>query len=155
MPSEALNALWFLVPAGVANMAPVFAAKLWPGWDLPVNKIMFGAHKTWRGLVSGVVAAFLTGWVMGMGGIVGAFLGLGALVGDLGKSLVKRRMGMAPGKSWFPWDQVDWVAGMIIVSWPMVRWTIVEIVWLSGLGLGLHLVVKMIGYVVKVNERYI
>jgi len=71
------------------------------------------------------------------------------------KSFCKRRMGIAPGKSWFPWDQIDWVVGTMVMSWPVVRWTIWEVAALVFLGLGLHLLVKVIGYVIKVNESYI
>ncbi|OGC92463.1 hypothetical protein A2899_02445 [Candidatus Amesbacteria bacterium RIFCSPLOWO2_01_FULL_49_25] len=149
MRSEIVKMLWFLGVAGVANMAPVFAAKLWPKWDWPINGILFGSHKTWRGLVFGVGIAGI------VGGGLGALSGFGALMGDLVKSFCKRRMGIAPGKSWFPWDQIDWVVGTMVMSWPVVRWTIWEVAALVFLGLGLHLLVKVIGYVIKVNESYI
>jgi hypothetical protein len=58
---------WFLVPAGFANMAPIFAAKLFPSWKTPVdygypvNDVrLFGDHKTIRGLVSGTLIGGIT-----------------------------------------------------------------------------------------------
>lgn len=149
MPAEFIKIMWLLVLAGVANMAPVFAAKLWPKWNGPVNEKMFGSHKTWRGLVCGV------GVVTLVGGVTGVVAGVGALVGDMVKSFCKRRMGIAPGKTWFPWDQIDWVVGMIIFTWPIQRWSGGQIIWLIFIGLGLHLLVKAIGYFVKVNKDVI
>jgi hypothetical protein len=32
-----LEAIWFLLPAGAANTAPVFAQKLFPTWDAPAD----------------------------------------------------------------------------------------------------------------------
>ena len=59
-----LFALWFFLPAGVANMAPVFADKIpaLRNWTLPLDfghkfhgKRIFGDNKTWRGLLLGIV----------------------------------------------------------------------------------------------------
>ena len=48
--------------------------------------------------------------------LLGALMGGGALVGDLVKSFIKRRLNVPPGKPWFPWDQLDWIAGAILFS---------------------------------------
>lgn len=48
--------------------------------------------------------------------LIGSLTGGGALVGDMVKSFIKRRLGKPPGKPWFPWDQLDWIAGAIIVG---------------------------------------
>ena len=45
--------------------------------------------------------------------LLGALMGGGALIGDLVKSFIKRRLNQPPGKPWFPWDQLDWIAGVI------------------------------------------
>jgi len=58
-----LRALWIFLPAYVANMAPVFVAKLLPGWNAAVDggrigkdgNRLLGAGKTWRGLAGGAV----------------------------------------------------------------------------------------------------
>jgi CDP-2,3-bis-(O-geranylgeranyl)-sn-glycerol synthase len=141
--------IWFLVMAGVANMAPVFAAKFWPNWSKPISEKTFGSHKTWRGLICGVGVATLVGGVMGM------VAGAGALMGDLMKSFLKRRVGIPPGKSWFPWDQTDWIIGMLIFSWPIVKWSTWQAGVLLVVGLGLHLLVRAIGFFVKINKDII
>src|SRR5690348_3806602 len=64
---DLLRALWFLLPAGAANMAPVFAHKPLPSWNMPVDfnctlrgQRLFGSHKTWRGMAAGAAAGALT-----------------------------------------------------------------------------------------------
>jgi CDP-diglyceride synthetase len=36
------------------------------------------------------------------------------MTGDAVKSFFKRRLGITPGKSWFPFDQLDFVLGAIL-----------------------------------------
>ena len=48
--------------------------------------------------------------------LLGALMGGGALMGDLVKSFIKRRLNVPPGKPWFPWDQLDWIAGAMLLS---------------------------------------
>lgn len=63
-----LQALWLFLPAYVANMSPVFSAKLMPWWGKPIDggrmhkdgQRMLGDGKTWRGLFGGAIAAGLT-----------------------------------------------------------------------------------------------
>ena len=67
-----LHGLLVFLPAYVANMSPVFAAKLVPGWKAPIDggrlakdgKPLLGPGKTWRGLVGGAVAGALTALVI-------------------------------------------------------------------------------------------
>lgn len=69
-----LQALWLFLPAYVANMAPVFVAKILPRWNAPIdggrvaadgNRIL-GPGKTWRGLVGGVVLGSMTAVVVAL-----------------------------------------------------------------------------------------
>src|ERR1019366_5185400 len=62
-------ALWFFLPVGLANVTPIFAAQLpiLNKYDAPIDlkhsihgKRIFGDHKTWRGLISGVIIGVLT-----------------------------------------------------------------------------------------------
>jgi CDP-2,3-bis-(O-geranylgeranyl)-sn-glycerol synthase len=93
-----LHALWIFLPAYVANMAPVFVAKVFPRWGAPIDggrvakdgRRLLGAGKTWRGLAGGVVLAGATaiglalwaphwdlmhGWDYGHGGYWGQGIG--------------------------------------------------------------------------------
>src|SRR5690242_18468119 len=98
-------------------MAPVFAKNLFPKWRTPVDLGaelggigIFGSNKTWRGLIAGVFGgALAAAALVALGSVwpdlaratpeasfstvlVGAWLGLWALLGDLVKSFFKRRM---------------------------------------------------------------
>jgi CDP-2,3-bis-(O-geranylgeranyl)-sn-glycerol synthase len=138
-PLDILRALWLFLPAYVANMAPVFVAKLVPGWKAPIDggrvgkdgQRILGPGKTWRGLAGGALAGglvalgvaalaphwgIMAGLDYGVGAVgqarvflFGVAVGLMALVGDFGKSYFKRRRRIERGGSWFPFDQLDFV----------------------------------------------
>lgn len=153
-----LEILWLLLPASVANIAPVIAAKY--AWLKPLNKpIDFGAmyrnkrllgdNKTIRGLTAGVVAAAITGIIQYLAlsnqfiqaitigrydsivhaaGIAAA-IGLAALAGDAVKSFLKRQIAnVGPGNPWRPFDQIDYAIGALIVAAIVVPITITHVV---------------------------
>ena len=66
---ELLLAIWYFLPAGLANAAPVFANKipLLNRWKTPVDfgktysgKRITGDNKTWRGITFGLFVAIVT-----------------------------------------------------------------------------------------------
>lgn len=117
-------ALYSLIPAYVANMAPVLLRKL--PWNAPLDfglklrgERLLGQNKTWRGLIGGtligatacvLISTFY--WPFEFSPIVwGVLSSFGALVGDAVKSFFKRRISIKSGKSWVPFDQVDFTIG--------------------------------------------
>ena len=56
--------------------------------------------------------------------LLGLGCGVGALGGDSIKSLIKRQLGIAPGRSWIPADQLDFVVGGLVVLffWTNLNW---------------------------------
>ena len=94
---------------------------------------IFGKNKTWRGLIAGTLMGALVFWIQILlyeGGITvsislldysawcplfGAMMGLGAIVGDMIESFFKRRIGIKPGKSWVPFDQLDFIIGALML----------------------------------------
>lgn len=161
MVNDILFAFWFFIPAGVANMVPVFAARLpvLARWNAPMDfgktfrgKRIFGQHKTWRGLIAGAVMATITlwvqqylvreyGWFAGAAGqagystlptlVLGSLFAIGALGGDAIKSFFKRQKGVAPGRSWFPFDQVDFIVGAGLATAPFVVLSSMQYVWVT------------------------
>lgn len=135
---------------------------------------LFGDNKTWRGLLVAVVAAgaatTLQGHVVGdaVGDLAvvdwqrvpallfGACMGLGAILGELPNSFVKRRVGIAPGRTtkgpwavvFYVWDQVDLLFG----AWPLVAVWVAPTPRLVGasfvLALALHPLVSLIGWAI-------
>lgn len=102
-----LSALALLV---TANSMPVILARL-PGERysapidagirLPDGQPLFGSHKTWRGLIGGVIASAAVGAALSCGALLGAIFGALALSGDLCSSFLKRRLRQASGH-WVP-----------------------------------------------------
>jgi len=166
---------WFFLPAGVANMAPVFANKipLLNRWNTPLDfgktykgKRIFGDHKTWRGVIFGTLAAGLFGLFQyrviasspestGFIFTATAAMGLGALIGDAVKSFFKRRRGIASGQSWFPYDQTDYIFGGIVFVYPFIQlpaWMMLMILIIYGT---LHVIVSYAGYLLKLKDKAI
>jgi CDP-2,3-bis-(O-geranylgeranyl)-sn-glycerol synthase len=131
-----LQVLWLFVPAYAANMAPVLVEPYFERFAAPIDggrtlggKRILGDHKTWRGLVAGVVAGVVvyelqrllhaSGGAMGLVAmdyashpvLPGLLMGLGTGVGDAVKSFFKRRVAIPPGASWPVFDQLDFFFG--------------------------------------------
>jgi CDP-2,3-bis-(O-geranylgeranyl)-sn-glycerol synthase len=167
-----ITALWLFLPAAIGNAAPVFANKI-PGlnrWTTPLDfgrtyqgKRIFGDHKTWRGVVTGIVAAGLTGFLQyrlsgssafaEMWTLVAAVIGFGALYGDAIESFLKRQVGVPSGQLWFPFDQVDYIVGGLIAVAPLAifSWTEMAVIVVSYFGL--HLLATYIGYLLKLRDQ--
>jgi CDP-2,3-bis-(O-geranylgeranyl)-sn-glycerol synthase len=180
MGVDVLQTLWFFLPAYVGNMAPVLMGDSFESLARPIDGgcslggvRILGDHKTWRGLLAGVVAGALTGllqqllYAAGVGralaavdysaGAValGALMGLGAGVGDAVKSFFKRRVGIAPGASWIGFDQLDFLAGAwafaapVHVPSPLVMLVISPIVFAGSIA------VTAAGYWMHLKEAWL
>jgi len=161
---------YFFLPACAANMMPVFVKKInFLNYPVDFNKEwrgkrILGDHKTWRGLITGIIAGgavfFLqrslssspffsalelfdykkAPWFLGF------VMGFGALFGDLAKSFIKRRLAIAPGRQFIIADQIDWILGLHLVLIPFVRINKSVISLSLVMGGLLHVAVKYIGW---------
>lgn len=178
-----LFALWFFLPAGAANAVPVPAAKLpvLRRWNAPMDfgrtlhgERILGSHKTWRGLICGMIASTIVlwlqqlilahvSWTHSLAGpvdyaslptlVMGPLFGFGVLAGDAIKSFFKRRHGVVPGRSWFPFDQTDFIIGGVLATVPFVvlDWTeylAILFVWVAA-----QMLAKWLGYLAGLNEQ--
>jgi len=138
---------------------------------------IFGDHKTIRGFLSGtlmamVVAAFEYNYLVNAAStaltdnllynyttvnpwLLGFLLGFGALAGDALKSFFKRRVGIAPGKKWIPFDQTDYIFGAMLLSSFYIKlpWTVYLLTLI--LFFFLHILVTYIGYLLKFKDTSI
>jgi CDP-2,3-bis-(O-geranylgeranyl)-sn-glycerol synthase len=177
---EVLQALWFFVPAFLANMSPVLVRRRVVRLAVPIDggrtfhgTRVFGDHKTWRGLLAGIVVGVLAyeaqrcAYGLGLGRglalidyaarpvLPGLLLGLGTGVGDAVKSFFKRRVGIAPGHSWPVFDQLDFMAGayafVALIYAPPLPATLAALpVVLAG-----GIVVSAIGFWLHLREAWI
>ena len=182
LPTTLVTGLWLLLVAGAANMAPIIAARLLPAWDLPVDlgrslggQRLFGSHKTWRGMVAGMLAGGLAvlllqrlpGAIPTLQGVpagpeweqfspmFGAWIGLGALTGDLAKSFAKRRCAIPPGASWPPFDQIDWLIGALAFAGPFLSLSGGTVLFVLLAGLALHVTSHALGRALGLNRSWI
>ncbi|RLG70583.1 MAG: CDP-2,3-bis-(O-geranylgeranyl)-sn-glycerol synthase, partial [Methanobacteriota archaeon] len=112
-----IETLRFIAPAYVANPVPVLLGGGTPvdlGHNFWDGKRIFGDGKTWRGLVAGITAGTIVGFVQGRL-LPGFLLGLGAMGGDLAGSFVKRRLGVARGSPTPGVDQLDFLVGALLL----------------------------------------
>lgn len=169
-----LTLVWSFLPIGLANMLPIMVYRL-PvlstpvdfGYRLPSGRMIFGPHKTWRGIIFGTVGAGL--FYLWQRDLVltsetiaqytyfdyavtpiwfGFLIGFGALAGDLIRSFFKRRISVPPGKPWIPWDQIDYLAGGLFAAAFVIELSVSMLLTIFAVGFLLHLLVNYVGYLI-------
>ena len=169
-----LIAYLFFLPGGVANMAPVLANRVpWlNSWKTPLDfgqkykgKRIFGPNKTWRGLFSGIALAGFVAYVEAatiyqaspkyvvLVTLLGMLMGFGALAGDAIESFFKRQHGVPSGNSWFPFDQLDYIFGGLIVVMPFLKWDSGLVLIIIAEYFGLHLITSYIAFKLGLKSK--
>ncbi len=129
-----VTALWVMLPAYVPNNAAVLAGGGRPidgGRTLGGRRVL-GDGKTWQGTAAGwaagtAVAFVLTRFHESAGDLLGAAvpafplpvvfaLPLGAMLGDIAASFLKRRTGRERGAAFPGLDQLDFVVGALVLA---------------------------------------
>ncbi len=178
---ELVFAIWFFLPVGFANMAPVFAAHspILGKWNYPLDcykkyrgKRILGDNKTIRGLISGILLAILTvfleqyfynHWVVisQLSSInynsinpflFGILCAVGALGGDAFKSFIKRQKSITPGKAWVPFDQIDFIIGAIITTALYIPLSVPQYILILITWFVLHILATHVGYFIKLKK---
>lgn len=165
-----VDALMTFLPAGIANMTPILAAKtpLLKQWNTPMDcgarlhgVRIFGDHKTWRGFIVGTILGTAWGLIwfyairhnpLAQALSLGFLISAGALLGDAIKSFFKRRVGVDSGKSWFPFDQADYIFGGLLCSAPVLRPSLALTLSIIGIYFGLHILVSYLGYLLGLKR---
>lgn len=182
MFSAIFFSLWFFAPAGFANLAAFASGKIrfLKKYNFPVDcylkvrgKRILGSHKTVRGFVAALIAGSIScvievwfyqnffsirelvpiDYYVINPIVLGALLGGGALFGDSVKSFFKRQKGVQPGRSWFPFDQIDYILGGVVFSLfyiqlPIYYYLILFIVWFL-----IHPLTTVIGYFLRLRHK--
>lgn len=172
-----LASLYFMLPAYAANAVPRLAhrfrlfeclglAKPVDGGKALKGKRIFGANKTWRGILVAPCAGTLVGFSQSFMWrpdflpyantsdyiLAGFLLGTGAIVGDLLFAFLKRRVGKKEGSPWIPFDQLNFVIGALacisIFYLPSIA-MIAAIVVISGI---LHVIANRIAYFLNIQK---
>jgi CDP-2,3-bis-(O-geranylgeranyl)-sn-glycerol synthase len=170
---EVVYALFLIFPAYAANALPVVLGGGLPidlGRKMPDGKPVFGSHKTIRGFAAGVIAGTLTSlaqlWVLQtvappdfvlpfqFSMVFGFAISLGALTGDLIHSFVKRRISIAEGAPLPIADQLDFVAGAVLLYslFSLAPPPLLTIALIFVITLPIHLLTNVLAYVARVKK---
>ena len=138
-----LQSLWLILPAYIANGCAALLGGGTPidfGKNYKDGRRILGDGKTWRGLVLGTLFGMIGGFGLSLAAKLIApteynfisfekldFTGFpimipiifsicfGALFGDIVESFFKRRFGIERGKDWIPFDQMDFILGVLFL----------------------------------------
>ncbi len=138
-----LQSLWLILPAYIANGCAALLGGGIPidfGKNYKDGKRIFGDGKTWRGLILGILFGMIGGFSLSIVAkiitptdynfisfekldITGFpimipiifSISFGALFGDIVESFFKRRFSIERGKDWIPFDQVDFILGVLFL----------------------------------------
>jgi CDP-2,3-bis-(O-geranylgeranyl)-sn-glycerol synthase len=168
MLSLIVDALWLMLPAYVPNSSAVLFAGKTPidfGKNFIDGKRVFGPGKTFRGLVGGTLVGIAVGLLLQLIKTITQInvpsfepisvvvaLSLGAMLGDLTKSFLKRRLGIDRGRPLPVADQLDFVIGAWVFTyiffsgWFVQNFTVPVMVVVLVLSPLLHIGVNRIGY---------
>lgn len=166
------QALWLFLPAALANATPVFASRVYilRGWNRPIDggrsfrgKRVLGNNKTWRGMICGVIIAGFAGYLQHwlwpdllpvvLQVLWAVVIGFGALYGDAAESFFKRQLGYGSGQTWFPFDQLDYIAGGLIAAVPFQAFDAKGVAAIIGAYFVLHVMVTYLGFLSGFREQ--
>ena len=177
MANIILQCVYFILPAYFANMAPVIVKDFFKKIAIPIDfgktfgdKPIFGEHKTFRGLIFGVLFAIIvtylqyilyknnvffelaivdySNWLL-----LGFLLGLGSMIGDLAKSFFKRMRGYEPGKPFIPFDQTDFIIGALAFTYPIVKLSFYKMLLIWTVSFVLHIIVNHIAFFTGIRRE--
>lgn len=178
----AAQVLYLFAPllVSAALSAVVHRCDLFPRLAKPIDggamlggRRVFGDGKTWRGIVIAVIGSIATvllqkhvvgaqagslavvDYAHASAPLLGLAIGMGAMLGELPNSFVKRRLDIRSGETarsplrrlvFWTWDQID----LLTTSWPLLalwmRPTLLLVVTSFALTLAIHPLVAGLGY---------
>ncbi len=169
-----LEVLWFILPAYSANCMPVLVKGKRPldkGKMFHGNRIL-GDGKTIEGTVAGILFGILIGLIQiaSQGYIfeyisefglnlfpmtyeIVILLSIGAIVGDICGSFIKRRFSVPRGNLVIFLDQLDFVFGALLFVSPFYLPSFYFFLVLVAITLVFHIFSNFIAYLVKLKSR--
>ena len=160
--TDLLIAIYIAVPAYVANSTPVLlggGAPIDRGRRLIDGRRILGTNKTIKGFAYGLLLGSLAGLVEAVLFAnyalisVGVVASLGALLGDLFGAFLKRRLDIAPGNPLPVVDQLDFILGVILFTYPLLNVTVGAVLILVIATLPIHLLSNAVAYMLRLKNR--
>lgn len=179
MLSRLYQILWLMLPAYMANMVPVFFRKVqflnYPvDFGLKLNKKrVLGNNKTIRGFFFGILFSIVAVTVQYMlypqshflqsisridysvinPIFFGFLMGFSALFGDSVKSFFKRRINIPPGESWIPFDQIDYMIGVVLFTFTFIKYDWIDFIIILLITPLLNMSTSFIGFLLKIRKN--
>ena len=169
-----LSCLYFFLPAYFVNIVPplIKKSRFFQFLDKPIDfnknflgKPVLGSHKSWRGAIFGIIIGFLIIFSQKLfyqfpaiqkisfldyqriNIYLFAFLmSFGAVFGDLLFAFIKRRLGLEPGASFLPFDQINYVIGVFLFLQLFLKFNFMAWFTLLVLTFFLHIIGNYLGY---------
>ncbi len=160
-----VDSLIVFIPVYLGNMIPPVAAVAELPFGNPVSERLMGRNKTFRGLYSGIVGGMIGGVLLCWFGVgwfgsqsycfavtVGGFMGLGAILGDMAGSCLKRRLRIRPGRPFVPLDQIDFIFGGSCLALPFMPISITDFLIAILVTPVLHLFVNVLAFHLRIKN---
>lgn len=165
-----LSAVWFILPAYVANSAAVDVAGIpfLKKYNQPIDgglrlrgRRILGDGKTWRGLVCGVVVGTFAGYLQTLSGAsylpamtvkLAFLLAFGALAGDMAASFVKRQTNLERGAAVPLLDQLDYIVGAFVFAAFATPFILSRFIVVVVVTIPLHLFANWVAYKIKLKD---
>ncbi len=167
------SAFWLMVPPYIANSSAVVFGGGKPidlGFEWNGERVL-GDGKTWRGAIGGFISGFIVSHIFNFINnnialtlpifplIASISLPLGAILGDILASFIKRRIGHSRGEPLIGIDQLDFVMGSWILTiilapiWFQEFFTLyilIAIVFMTPL---IHFSANLLGYSIGIKKE--
>lgn len=164
--NAAIDSVWpavrLLLLLGIANGTPIFAKKIFGArFAQPLDcgvrffdgRPLLGPSKTVRGVLLAIGATTLVAPMVGLAWSVGAALAALSMLGDLGASFIKRRVGLRPSSMAFGLDQVPESALPLLVLKTRLGLGGWEIVGVISAFVALELILSRLLFKLHVRDR--
>ncbi len=160
--NDILFLAYFLGPSYIANAMPVLfggGQSLDLGKDFLDGERVFGVNKTLKGFLSGMIFGFTISILMElilMKGLIllGILASFGSLVGDLFGSFVKRRLKIPPGSPLPVIDQLDFIIGALVFTYPIYHVSLFVIILIFLFTPPIHLLANAMAYILKLKKQF-
>jgi len=167
-----LTAIFYILPAYIANASPVVGVKL-IGRGTPIDRgllawdgrRLLGDGKTFEGLLFGLTCGTITGLIIISQNNLGAhrsplepfLLSVGTMIGDILGSFIKRRLGLERGAPAPILDQIGFAVCALLLGFTFYGppdWFSFDVLLVLLLITGvLHLATNFVAYLLRLKDR--
>lgn len=160
--NDVLALIYFIAPAYAANSTPVLFAGGKPldlGRSFLDGERIFGSHKTVRGTLGGLLSGFAVSIVeYALMPVYHPCLGftvtVGSILGDLAGAFMKRRVRIKPGDPAPILDQLSFILGAALLSYPLWNFTPFIVLVAVLVTPPIHFAANVIAYALGLKDKY-